>query len=60
MDKRPVFIKLPFTICLKIAFKTNCKFQDILALVCLLCKIRSGLKVSPLIKLGDGNEGRSA
>ena len=29
MDKRPVFIKLPFTICLKIAFKTNCKFQDI-------------------------------
>ena len=31
-----------------------------MALGCLLCKIRSGLKVSPLIKLGDGNEGRSA
>ena len=29
-----------------------------MALVCLLYKIRLGLKVSPLIKLGDGNEGR--
>jgi len=29
-------------------------------LLCLLCKMRSCLKVSPLIKLGDGNEDRSA
>ena len=29
-------------------------------LLCLLCKIRSGLKESPVIKHGDGNEGRSA
>ena len=31
-----------------------------MALICLLFKIISGLKDSPLIKFGDGNEGRSA
>ena len=31
-----------------------------MALVCLLCKMRSGLKVSPLIKLGDNNNSRIA
>ena len=29
-------------------------------LLCLLYKIRSGLKASPVIKHGDGNEGKSA
>ena len=30
-----------------------------MVLICILCKIRSGLKVYPVNKLGDGNEGRS-
>ena len=45
---------------LRLLSKPTVSSRIYMALVCLLCKIRSGLKVSPLIKLGDENEGRSA
>ena len=48
-----------FTICLKIALKTNCKLEDIYGIATLMQdQVRS--KSISLLKLGDGDEGRSA
>ena len=45
---------------LRLFSKPTVRSRIYVALLCLLCKIRSGLNEFTFIKLGDENEGRSA